>query len=92
MLYTLTIKRYDRVLGFNSLEDLRKEFSRYFSPREKASGVVECLTNFDYIKEIDGHKKITYKDFTLCYYPHNEKGHTGAFNSGLGCGTDCKIC
>lgn len=92
MLYTLSIKRYDKVLGFNSLEELRAEFARYFSPREKASGVVECLTNFDYIKEIDGYKKIIYQDFTICYYPHNKKGQTGVFNSGLGCSTACEIC
>ena len=90
MIYTLTIRRYDRVLEFDTLEELREEFGRYFSPREKASGIVECLTKFDYIKEENGYKKITYKDYTLCYYPHNEKTG-GTFNSGLGCNTACEI-
>lgn len=73
MLYALMIKRYGRVLHFDTLEDLKAELSRYFSPREKASGIVEWLTKFDYIQERNAHKEITYKDFTICYYPQNEE-------------------
>lgn len=38
MIYTLTIKKYDRVLGFNTLEELRAELMR--DMLRKAVGVM----------------------------------------------------
>lgn len=68
MSYNLTISRYGRYLSFDTLEELKEELSLYFSPKEKESGIIEKLTNFDSVKEQDGFKQINYQDFTICCY------------------------
>lgn len=43
--FSLLIRRYDSYQTFGSLEDLREEVGRYFTEREKASGIVDRLTS-----------------------------------------------
>jgi hypothetical protein len=68
MKYLAIIKRYGRYLTFDSLEELKAELSRYFTDKEKASGIVDRLTDFDNVPVENGHKEINHQDFTVCYY------------------------
>lgn len=67
-MFTLTIKRYGRYLSFDTLEELKEELSLYFSPKEKANGIIEKLTNFNNVSKKDGYKEISYQDYTVCCY------------------------
>lgn len=71
MNYTLTISRYGRHIRFDTLEELREELSRYFTPREIASGFVDRLSTFrkpTARDEENGYIKNSYRDFDVCYY------------------------
>ena len=68
-MYSLTIKRYNRYLSFDSITDLKEELSRYFTPREIQSGIVDRLTNFNNTPLKDGYCKNDYQDFSVCWYP-----------------------
>lgn len=67
MKYTLTIKRYDRHMEFDSIHDLRGELCKYFSLREIGGGVIDRLTNFKG-EAVNGHIRRHYKDYTTCCY------------------------
>ena len=68
-MYSLTIKRYSRNLNFNTLEELKEELSLYFSPKEKSSGIIEKLTDFNNVPPKDGYIEISYQDYVVCMYP-----------------------
>lgn len=53
--YSLHIRRYDRYLTFESLEELRQEVGLYFTEREKAAGIVDRLTSFVMKNECPGY-------------------------------------
>ena len=71
MRYTLQINRYGRRLTFDDIDDLTEELSRYFSPKEIASGIVDRLTTFrdpTHTDEANGYVKNDYQDYhVLCY-------------------------
>ena len=68
-MYSLTIKRYDRHLNFDTVEELREELSLYLSPLEKKSGLLDRLTTFDpRCCDEYGYVVKNWKDFrTECY-------------------------
>lgn len=71
-MYTLTIRRYGRYLSFETLKELKEELSRYFTPREINSGIVNRLTDFTHTPLKDGYRKNNYQDFQVCCYEFEE--------------------
>ncbi len=65
-MYTLLIKRYNRYMSFNTVEELKDETARYFTNSEKS--IVEKLTTFN-LSNADsyGMVKNDYKDFSTTY-------------------------
>ena len=68
MKYLAIIKRFGRYLTFDSIEELKAELSKYFTESERASGIVDELTDFDNVPVKDGHKEIHHQDFIVAYY------------------------
>lgn len=68
--YSLYIRRYRRHQNFDTLDELREETRKYFTPSEIAEDIVDRLTNFDGRKADDGgYIRNTYQDFETYYYP-----------------------
>ena len=68
--YSLFIRRYNRLMDFATIDELRAELKNYFSPREIALGIVDRLTNFDGKQPQGyGYFKNSYQDFEAFYYP-----------------------
>ena len=60
-------------LSFDNIEDLRAELSRYFTPRELDSGIVDRLTTFDVNRMQDDMVKNSYQNFDIsCFYEDKE--------------------
>lgn len=68
-MYTLTIKRYNIFLKFETFEELKEEVCRYFTIGEIARGVMNRLLDFSRVPFVDGFKKNSYQDMYVCYYP-----------------------
>lgn len=60
-------------LSFDNIEDLRAELSRYFTPRELDSGIVDRLTTFNLNRMQDNMVKNSYQNFDIsCFYEDRE--------------------
>lgn len=68
-MYSLTIKRYNRYLSFDSVEELTEELSSYLTQSEIASGILTKLTDFNPTRrDRDGFVVNNWCDFrTDCY-------------------------
>lgn len=67
MKYTLQIKRYGRLLTYDSLAALRTDLEKYFSLREINGGVVDRLTDFKG-EVTNGYIRRHYQDYVTCCY------------------------